>query len=134
MGSLRTTFLGVYASNGIIRVLFLPLCYLLLLSPFILAAAWYFGFDQTLQNYMPDNLSWFDLLPRITLSAVFVILPTRLLSGFGGDGGKSKNGGKRRVQPLPYWLPGFRNLDSIVLDGDRWLKIIRCIRKDQFNG
>ncbi|CAO2649481.1 Nn.00g068660.m01.CDS01 [Neocucurbitaria sp. VM-36] len=122
--SFRILFLGVNASNGIIRMLFLPLCYLLLLSPFILAVAWYFGFDQTLQNYLPAHFSWLDLLPQICLSAVFLLLPTRLISGFGGAG-KSKNERKRRVQSLPYWLPGLRNLDSIVLDGDRWLKSIR---------
>jgi hypothetical protein len=124
MASLRTLFLGVYASNPVIRVLFLPVCYVLLLSPFLTLAGYYLGFGRTLKAYVPEDLSWTDLLPQIALSTVFVLLPTRLLSGSGGAS-KSKNGGKRRVQALPYWIPGFRHFWSIVSGGDRWTKSVR---------
>lgn len=124
MAFLKTLFLGVYASNGLIRVLFLPFCYVVLLSPFALAAAWYFGFSQTLLNVVPEDFSLFDLLPQLALSAVFILLPTRLLST-SRDAAKSDNGGKRRVQSLPYWIPGARNLGSIVLGGEQWLKGVR---------
>ena len=124
MASLRALFLGVHASNGIIRALFLPLWYFLLISPFTLVVAWYFGFIQTLQRSITDESSWFDLLPQITLSAVFLLLPTRLLSG-SRDGTKSKDGGKRRVQLLPYWIPGARHFWSVVFGGEEWMKSIR---------
>jgi hypothetical protein len=125
MGSLRTLFLGVHASSSIIRTLFLPLCYLTLFSPFALAIAWYFGFGQAAQNLIPEDFSWFDLLPQIAISAVFVFLPTRLLSG-AGNANKSKDG-KRRVQSLPYWIPGFRHLSSIASGGEQWLKGVRLV-------
>ncbi|KAH7348054.1 hypothetical protein BKA66DRAFT_432647 [Pyrenochaeta sp. MPI-SDFR-AT-0127] len=125
MGSLRTLFLAVYTSNGIIRVLFLPLCYIALLSPFTLAIAYFFGLDQAIRRLIPEDFSWFDLLPQIVLSAVFLLLPTRLLSG-SGDATKSKDGGgKRRVQSLPYWIPGVRNFGSIAFGGEEWLKGVR---------
>jgi hypothetical protein len=124
MSSLRTLFLAVHASNTAIRVLFLPVCYVLLLSPFLTLAGWYFGLGDTLSAYVPEDLSWTDLLPQIVLSTVFVLLPTRLLSGRGGVS-KSKDGGKRRVQLLPYWIPGFRHFWSIVTGGDSWLRGLR---------
>ncbi|CAN9380249.1 unnamed protein product [Alternaria alternata] len=123
MGSLRTLFLSVYASNGIIRTLFLPLCYLTLFSPFILVLAWYFGLGQTLEKAIPEDFSWFDLLPTFAISAVFVLLPTRLLSS-SGKVVKSQDG-KRRVQSLPYWIPGVRHLWSIVFGGEEWLNGVR---------
>lgn len=124
MASLRTLFLGVYASNAVIRVLFLPLCYVLLCSPFLTLAAYYLGFGRTLRAYLPEDLSWTDRLPQIVLSTVFILLPTRLLSG-SGYATKSDNGGKRRVQSLPYWIPGARHFWSLVAGGERWLKGIR---------
>lgn len=123
MGSLRTLFLSVYASNGVIRTLFLPLCYLTLFSPFILVLAWYFGIGHTLEKAIPEDFSWFDLLPAFAISAVFVLLPTRLLSS-SGKVVKSQDG-KRRVQSLPYWIPGVRHLWSIVFGGEEWLNGVR---------
>ncbi|KAL6708145.1 hypothetical protein ACN47E_003329 [Coniothyrium glycines] len=124
MASFRTLFLAVYTSNSLIRVLFLPLCYLALSSPFVLAIAWYFGLGYLLQSLVPQDFSWFDVLPQIALSAVLLLLPTRLLSA-SGNAVKSKDGRKRRVQSLPYWIPGVRHLSSIVFGGEDWLKSIR---------
>ena len=124
MASLRTLFLGVYASNAVIRVLFLPLCYVLLLGPFLTLAGYYLGFGRTLRAYVPEDFSWIDLLPQIVLSTVFVLLPTRLLSGW-GHATKSDHGGKRRVQSLPYWIPGSRHFWSVIFGGERWLKGVR---------
>lgn len=126
MASFKTLFLGVYTSNDVIRALFLPLCYTLLLSPFLAVVAYYCSVEQTLRNLVPEDFSWFDLLPLIALSAVSVLLPTRLLSA-AGDAGKSKegDGGKRRVQLLPYWIPGFRHFGSLVFGGEEWLKSVR---------
>jgi hypothetical protein len=123
MGSLRTLFLAVHASNGIIRALFLPACYLTLFSPFALAIAWYFGLLQTVEDLIPEDFSWFDLLPQFAISAVLFLLPTRFFSA-SGNVTKSKDG-KRRVQSLPYWIPGFRNLGSIAFSGEEWLKSVR---------
>lgn len=122
--ALRGLFLAVYASNGIIKTLFLPVWNTLLFSPFILAVAYYYGLGQTLQSFVGEDFSWFDILPQFAISAVFLLLPTRLLSGSGGAG-KSKDGGKSRVQSLPYWIPGIRHLGSIVSGEEQWLKRIR---------
>lgn len=124
MASSRTLFLAVYASNGIIRVLFLPVCYVLLLSPFLTLFGYYFGLGQVLRNYIPKDFSLIDLLPQIALSAVFVLLPTRFLSGY-RNASSSQNGRKRRIQSLPYWIPGLRHFTSIVFGGEEWLKGIR---------
>jgi hypothetical protein len=126
MPSLKTLFLGVYASNGVIKALFLPICYVLLLSPFLTLAVYFLGFGQTFKAYIPGNFSWTDLLPQITLSAVFLLLPTRLLSGFGGAS-KSKDESKNKVQTLPYWIPGFRHFWSVAFGGDTWLKGVRLV-------
>jgi hypothetical protein len=125
MGSLRTLFLGVYTSNGVIRTLFLPLCYLTLFSPFALAISWYFGFGHTISRFIPDNFSWFDILPPFAISAVFVLLPTRLLSASGKV--SKSNAGKRRVQSLPYWIPGAQHFGSIAFGGEEWLNGIRLV-------
>lgn len=124
MASLRTMFLGVQASNGVVKALFLPLCYVALLSPFTLAAAWYFGLEQVIENYSPEELSLYDILPPIALTTVFILLPTRLLS-VSGDAAKSKDGVTSKVQSLPYWIPGIRNLGSIIFGGEKWLKSVR---------
>lgn len=124
MASLKGLFLGVHASNRIVRALFLPFWYLMLFSPFGIAIGYFYGFGQTLQHLVPEDFAWFDLLPQVALSAVFLLLPTRLLSG-SGDGGKSKDGNKKRVPSLPYWIPGVQHLGSIVSGGEQWLKGIR---------
>ena len=124
MASFKGLFLAVYASNGIIRTLFLPVWYSLLLSPFILAVAYYYGLGQTVQSFVGDDFSWFGILPQFAISAVFLLLPTRLLSGSGGTN-KSKDGRKSRVQSLPYWIPGIRHLGSIASDGEKWLRGVR---------
>jgi hypothetical protein len=124
MASLKGLFLGVYASNGIVRAIFLPLWYLMLLSPFGIVIGYFYGLGQALQNLVPEDFAWFDLLPQVALSAVFLLLPTRLLSG-SGDGGKSKDGKNKRVPSLPYWIPGVQHLGSIVSGGEQWLKGIR---------
>jgi hypothetical protein len=124
MASLRTLFLGVYTSNAAIRVLFLPICYVMLLSPFLTLLGYYLGFGRTLKAYIPEDFSWTDLLPQIALSTVFLLLPTRLLSGRAGAS-KSKDGGQKRVQSLPYWIPGFRHFWSIISGGEAWLKGVR---------
>lgn len=124
MASLKGLFLAVYASNGIIRMLFLPIWYTLLLSPFLAVVAYYYGVAQTLRDFVGEDFSWFDVIPQFAISAVFVLLPTRLLSG-SGSLNKSKNGGKSRVQPLPYWVPGVRHLGSIASGGQEWLRGIR---------
>jgi hypothetical protein len=121
MASLKGLFLGVHASNGVVRVLFLPLWYLMLFSPFLIAIAYFYGLGQTLQNLVPEDFAWFDLLPQVVLSAVFLLLPTRLLSGSGSNG-KIKEGGKKQVPSLPYWIPGVRHLGSIISGGEEWLK------------
>ncbi|KAF1362191.1 hypothetical protein EJ07DRAFT_109161 [Lizonia empirigonia] len=124
MVSLKGLFLAVYASNGIIRTVFLPIWYMLLLSPFIAVVAYYYGLGQILQDAVGDDFSWFDILPQFAISAVFLLLPTRLLSG-AGSAAKSKDGGKIRVQSLPYWIPGVRHLGSIASGGEEWLRAIR---------
>jgi len=125
MASLRTLFLAVYASNGVIRALFLPLWYITLFSPFALAIAWYFGFDQTVLQFIPEDFSWFDLLPQFAVSAVFVLLPTRLLSS--SSKVITTGNGKRRVQSLPYWIPGLQHLWSIAFGGQEWLSGIQLV-------
>lgn len=120
MASLKGLFLAVYSSNGTIKALFLPIWYTLLLSPFIAVVAYYYGFGQTLQDFCGEDFSWIDVLPHFAISAVFLLLPTRLLSGSGGAG-KSKDGGKSRVQPLPYWIPGDPTLGE---HGIWWRKVV----------
>jgi hypothetical protein len=127
MASLKGLFVAVYASNGIIRALFLPVWYMALFSPFLAVVAWYYGLGEVLVDFVGDDFSWFDVLPQFALSAVFVLLPTRLLSGAGGAG-KSKDAGKSRVQSLPYWIPGLRHFGSIVSGGEEWLKGVRYVK------
>ena len=122
--ALKGLFVAIYASNGFIKTLFLPIWYTLLLSPFILSVAYWYGLGQTLQDFVGEDFSWFDILPQFAISAVFVLLPTRLLSGSKGTS-KSKDGGKSRVQSLPYWIPGIRHLWSIVFGGEEWLNGVR---------
>jgi hypothetical protein len=122
--ALKGLFVAIYASNGFIKTLFLPIWYTLLLSPFILSVAYWYGLGQTLQDFVGEDFSWFDILPQFAISAVFVLLPTRLLSGSKGTS-KSKHGGKSRIQSLPYWIPGIQHLGNIVSGQQEWLKGVR---------
>ncbi len=131
MASLRAWFLAVYASNGIIKALFLPTCYIILFSPFTLVIAYYFGLDHKLQSLLPKDFSLLDLLPHLALSAVLLFLPTRFLSGSKHDGTNGTKGKDerrtRRVQSLPYWIPGAKHFWSIIFAGESWMKDIRSV-------
>ncbi|PSN59878.1 hypothetical protein BS50DRAFT_579681 [Corynespora cassiicola Philippines] len=120
MGSLKSLFLGVHASNATIRTLFLPFCYLVLTSPFILLVLRYFGFR--VENSIPHQAKAPEFVPQVLISFVAVFLATRIISGTLG----SKNGGgKRRVQLLPFWVPGPRHWGNVVFGGEAWLRKVR---------
>lgn len=125
MGILKGLFLGVYASNGAIRLLFLPLCYLLLSSPFLLVFARYYGFDSRLLELFGKDRSIKEIALQVFVGLIAASLPTRLLSG--RNWSQEQNGGTRRVQQLPYWIPGLRHWGSIVFGGEGWLKNVRYV-------
>lgn len=123
MVSSKTVFLGVYMSGGLLRLLFLPLCYLFLLFPFALLSLRYFKLDQEVLRLVPTDYKAPDTWPQIFIALVTVFLATRLISGVSNS--HSKHGGKRRVQLLPFWIPGVRHWGNFVFGGERWLKSIR---------
>ncbi|KAF2253661.1 hypothetical protein BU26DRAFT_478024 [Trematosphaeria pertusa] len=123
MGVLRGLFLGVYASNGGIRRLFLPLVYLLFSSPFVILLLRYYRLDSKVRAYVPLDFKAPDILPQVFISLVAVLLATRAISG--SNWSSSKDGRKRRVQLLPYWIPGVRHWGSIVFGGEGWMKSVR---------
>ncbi|ORX93318.1 hypothetical protein BCR34DRAFT_240247 [Clohesyomyces aquaticus] len=117
MVSARSLLLGVYTSNSLIRLLFLPSCYLILSSPFIALCVWKFDLHQ---NYFPHGYTTPDIWPQLFVSIVGIFLATRAISG--NSNGFAKVQGKRRVQLLPYWIPGVKHWLSAVFGGQRWLK------------
>lgn len=125
MGSLKGLFLGVYASNSVIRTLFLPLCYLLLSSPFLLFLARYFGIDSRLFELFGKDKSVKEIALQLFVGLVAASLPTRYLSGKNWN--LDQNGGTRRVQQIPYWIPQVRHWGSVVFGGEGWLKKVRCV-------
>jgi hypothetical protein len=125
MGVFKGLFVGVYASNRAIRVLFLPLCYFLLSFPFVLVLARYYQFDSKISNTLFKDRSLTDTLLQVFVGLVAFLLPTRILSG--RTSSASQDGGKRRVQQLPYWIPGVRHWGNIVFGGEGWLKGIRYV-------
>ncbi|KAF2731214.1 hypothetical protein EJ04DRAFT_499066 [Polyplosphaeria fusca] len=120
MGLSKNLFLGVYASNPIIRALFLPMCYAFLASPFALLVIRNYGLDQLLYDYIPTSYKRPEALPQLFVSLVAVLLVTRLVTG--NRHGTSQKGGQRRVQLLPYWLPYLRHCAHVVFGGQRWMK------------
>ncbi|KAF1998888.1 hypothetical protein P154DRAFT_602418 [Amniculicola lignicola CBS 123094] len=123
MVSSKSLFIGVYASNGLIRILFLPLCYLFLLSPFAALLVRRYHFDRVLLEKIPDDYKSIDRWPQIFLALVSVALVTRLLTG--QNGVMRVDGGKRRVQCLPYWITGLGHWWESVLGGEGWLRGVR---------
>ncbi|KAK7190047.1 hypothetical protein DPSP01_006344 [Paraphaeosphaeria sporulosa] len=123
MGSLKGLFLGVYASNSVIRTLFLPLCYLLLSSPFLLVFARYYGFDSRLFEFIGKDKSVKEIALQVFVGLIAATLPTRILSGKNWN--SYQNGGTRRVQQIPYWIPQVRHWGSVVFGGEGWLKKVR---------
>jgi hypothetical protein len=117
MGFSKSLFSGVYASNGGIRLVFLPLCYALLISPFALLFVRLYKI-KTL-GYITDSYGAADIVPQLFVLLVTASLATRSLSGV------SKNDRKGRVQLYPYWLPGIRHWANIVFGGEGWLKSVR---------
>jgi hypothetical protein len=117
MGFLKSLFSGVYASNGCIRLVFLPLCYALLISPFALLLIRLYKIRTV--EYISDYYGAADIIPQLFVFLVTVSLATRSLSGV------SKNERKGRVQLYPYWLPGIRHWGNIVFGGEGWLKSVR---------
>jgi hypothetical protein len=113
-------------------MIFLPLCYLFLSSPFILAFIWYYGFDTKLLDAIGREKNAKEIALQLFLGLIAASLPTRILSGRSWD--QNQHGGKRRVQQIPYWLPGVRHWTSIVLGGEEWLKSVRCVCRLHFHG
>ncbi|KAF2261062.1 hypothetical protein CC78DRAFT_535955 [Lojkania enalia] len=132
MGVLKNLFLGVYASNAGIRLLFLPLCYAFIISPFAVLFARKYNIHQKLIEYIPEDYKTADRLPQLFLSLVPVILATRLISG--RRYGAVDEGRKRRVQLLPYWIPGFRHCINVWFGGDSWFNGIRDSTVDSIVG
>ncbi|KAF2272299.1 uncharacterized protein EI97DRAFT_406550 [Westerdykella ornata] len=123
MISSKTLFLGVHTSNGIIRNLFLPLCHLLLFSPFALLALRHYRLDQQILEHVPEDYKTPDIWPQVFIAIIAVLLATRIISG--SNSGLGKIDGKRRVQLLPFWIPGFRHWGNLVFGGETWLKSVR---------
>lgn len=119
MGFLKYLFSGVYASNGGIRLAFLPLCYVLLTSPFVLFFLRLYRAEIKASGYFPSDYTAADIVPQVFLFLVTVLLATRSLSAVG------KNDRKGRVQLYPYWVPGLRHWGNVVWGGEVWLKSVR---------
>ncbi|KAF2205808.1 hypothetical protein GQ43DRAFT_477048 [Delitschia confertaspora ATCC 74209] len=122
MAFTRNLFLGVYASNGFIRWLFLPLCYLLLTSPFLYIILRRYSLYTPFLEAIPKHWTTPDILPQVFVSLIAFCLATRVISG---KNLCSANGGQRRVQLIPYWVPGLRHLGNVVSGGERWFKRVR---------
>lgn len=121
MLSAKTLFLGVYTANGILSRLFVPVCYVFSLSPFGLLFLRYSGLGQKLLDSVPQHYRTPDIWPQIFLALVALLLATRVASGRDGSGVN----GTRRVQLLPYWIPGVKHWWNLVFGGEKWLKSIR---------
>jgi hypothetical protein len=125
MVSTKNLFLGVYMENGILRLLFLPLCYLLLSAPLSLLVARYFKLDQKPKEFFLAALTNPDAFPQISIACLIIFYLTRRLSG----GGNDTVNGKRRVQLLPFWVPGVRHWFNVVLGGEKWLEGVRYVKR-----
>jgi hypothetical protein len=108
MGVFKGLFVGVYASNSAIRVLFLPLCYLLLSTPFTLVIAHYYHFDSRILAALFGERSLTDTLLQGFVLLIALLLPTR-------------------VQQVPYWVPGMRHWGNVVFGGERWMSVLRYV-------
>jgi hypothetical protein len=125
MGVFKGLFVGVYASNSAIRVLFLPLCYLLLSTPFTLVIAHYYHFDSRILAALFGERSLTDTLLQGFVLLIALLLPTRIISARSQS--VPKDGGKRRVQQVPYWVPGMRHWGNVVFGGERWMSVLRYV-------
>lgn len=123
MVSSKSLFLGVYASSGLIRLLFLPLCYLFLASPFLLLALRYLKVYQKVPEIVPKEYSASDIGLPIIFTVVWTCIATRFLSN--RNNVSIKHDGKRRVQFLPYWIPALRHWGNVTFGGEGWLKGVR---------
>jgi hypothetical protein len=121
----KNLFLGVYASSATIRALFLPLCYVFLASPFALLLIRYYGADQLLLAYIPSTYKKPETIPQLFVTLVGILLVQRLISG--NLHGAAQKGGKRRIQLLPYWIPGIRHCANVVFGGQDWMKDVRWV-------
>ena len=120
--SAKILFLAVHTSNALIRSLFLPLCYLFLLSPFALLTIRYAIKNEKISTNFLASYDIKSLGLQVTFAVTWACIATRFLSNRGVDG---KGVGKRTVPNLPYWIPGLRHWGNVVFGGERWLKGIR---------
>ncbi|KAF2658999.1 hypothetical protein K491DRAFT_623686 [Lophiostoma macrostomum CBS 122681] len=124
MVSSKSVFLGVHASNGVIRRLFYPACLALTISPLVLLVLRYFNAYQQILDHIPSALKTSETWLQISIAVVWSCLVTRVLSGRNSNGGSTKDG-KRRVQQLPYWIPSLRHWTNVFFGGEQWLKAVR---------
>ncbi|KAF2715281.1 hypothetical protein K504DRAFT_469535 [Pleomassaria siparia CBS 279.74] len=114
MGFLKSLFGGVYSSNRVITLVFLPLCYALLISPFVLVFTRLYNIS--IFGFIPERYTTADIVPTFFVLLVTTSLATRSLTGF------AKNDRKGKVQLYPYWLPFVRHWGNLVFGGEGWLK------------
>ncbi len=124
MGFFKALFIGVHASNAATRALFLPLCYVLLSSPFLLILSRYYRVNTKLSAVLGER-SLAEHALAVFVCAMALLLPTRMVSGRSRGGGPE--GRVRSVQLLPYWVPGVRHWGDLVFRGDAWLEGVRYV-------
>lgn len=117
MGVLKSLFSGVYASNASIRLVFLPLCYAALASPFVLLFLHIYNVNSW--GFVPDGYATADIVPQFFVLFVATSLATRFLSGRG------KHDRQGRVQLHPYWVPGVRHWPNVIFAQESWLRGVR---------
>lgn len=124
--STKSLFLGVYASSALIRSLFLPVCYIFLLSPFALLSVRYASKEGKLPGLATADYDIKSLGLQAAFAITWACIVTRFLSNRGND---AKVDGKRRVPVLPYWVPGLRHWSKVTFGGQGWLEGVRYVRE-----
>ncbi|KAF2012882.1 hypothetical protein BU24DRAFT_352266 [Aaosphaeria arxii CBS 175.79] len=120
----KTVFFSVYGSHTAVRLAFLPLCYFLVFSPFLVLLVRYYGYDQEFVQRIPSRYRSPDALAQVFAALVTVGLFTRILTGTKFGNGSMRDGHKRNVNILPYWIPRLRHTPNLLFRGDSWLSSI----------
>ncbi|KAF2490336.1 hypothetical protein BU16DRAFT_470648 [Lophium mytilinum] len=121
MVSARSIFYGVNASNAIIKQGFIPSCWLLLTSPFILLIVRFLRVDISPLSIIPEAWRSLEFIPQAVFAFVVVGLSTRILSGRA----PRSNEFARRVPAVPYWMPWTKNLEPYLLSDYGFLRSVR---------
>lgn len=120
MVSAATSFFAIHGSP-IVRAFFIPVCSLILLSPFVGTVLELSGLGTLVYPWIPSSSTF------LRLFFVYLVLVVNTRIWRSGSVDVQLRDGSKRVALLPYWFPVVGHFTGILLLGERFFRSLRFV-------